>query len=336
MAGVKKKVFHLYHLMRRLARGEELSSKDEYLAEELGVNERTLRRYLKEIYELYPDIVVTEKKPIYRGGRRVTVYRVVDPRKDVSEVLRFFLENDNDLSWVFQLLHEQDPTLLEEAGEAKEAIEKTLQKDKDVFLFNSKPFEMMETKRQQRIFGNLRDAVRLREYRNIDYDYNGLERYKDVKCLKIVFSQNNWYLAGETKEGHFKWFRISFVDNVSYSKKNGYQKKELEKYVEFFRRFEGPMTLYGVEPKRARLKAHPYVARYFREEMKPFFKSQTFVREEEDGSVEFTMDYTQPLEILPFVKNWSPGLEILEPRELIDEYVKELEASLARYGKRRK
>ena len=329
-----KKTAHILYLMELLAKGRELYKQDTDLQNELHVSERTLGRYLEEIHELYTDIVLTEKRKKEFTDRKVTVYRVVDPRKEVAETLRFFLENDNDLSWILQLLHKHDPSVLEDVGLVQETIDRVLDREKDVFVFNSKPFELMESNRQKNIFKNLRDAVRRREYRNIDYDYEGAESYKDVKCLKIVFSENNWYLAAETDEGKFKWFRISFIDNVSYSKKNGYQKKELEKYLPFFERFENPMTLYGVEPQKAVIMAHPYIAKYFKKGMKPFFRSQTFLRENEDGSVEFSVDYTQPLEILPFVKKWAPGLEILKPRSLVDTYVEDLRKTLEIHERR--
>jgi len=34
---------------------------------------------------------------------------------------------------------------------------------------------------------------------------------------------------------------------------------------------------------------------------------------------------------LPFIKKWAPSLEILEPKELIDEYIKDLKKALSQY-----
>lgn len=48
-----------------------------------------------------------------------------------------------------------------------------------------------------------------------------------------------------------------------------------------------------------------------------------------DGSVVFSVDYTQVLEILPFVKQWLPELEILEPKELKDAYAEDLRKALS-------
>ena len=62
--------------------------------------------------------------------------------------------------------------------------------------------------------------------------------------------------------------------------------------------------------------------------MKPFFKSQKFIQKNSDGSIEFYVSYTQTLEILPFIKQWSPSIQILEPKALIETYTEELEAAL--------
>lgn len=260
----------------------------------------------------------------------MTIYRVADKKKDVSDVLRFFLENDNDLTWVIQLLQEQDPTLLDDySEEGKEELEKAMKREEDIFLFNSRPFELMETSDQKRIFSHLKRAVHNHEYCTIDYHYKKDEHYVDVKCLKLIFAQNNWYLSGETAEGKFRWFRLSFIQNVGYSKKSNFQKSTLDKYAAFFQRFESAMSLPDVEPQTAMLLAGSDIALYFDEGMKPFFKSQEFIEKKEDGSVIFAIDYTQALEILPFVKQWSPGLKILEPESLKEQYIQELEASIA-------
>ena len=57
------------------------------------------------------------------------------------------------------------------------------------------------------------------------------------------------------------------------------------------------------------------IKKYFKKNMKKFFPSQKFIEENEDGIV-FEISYTQPLEILPFIKRWLPNMEIIEPKEL--------------------
>lgn len=340
---VNQKINHIFSLLEKLANGQELYPQDINLQEELfgenknlkdsiKANERSLRRYLEEIHQLYGYIVLTEKKIKEFADRKVTIYRVSD-KKDVSSVLRFFLEEKSDLTWVIQMLHEQDPSLLHELeADTKKAIENELKDDEDIFLFSAKPFEVIESQEQKKIFSNLKRAVKLHEYRTIAYYYNEDIMYENVKCLKMIYAQNNWYVGVETETGIFKLLRIHFIKDVQYSKKNTYQKSVLRKYQSYFQRFENAMSLATQEPNTAILQASSNIAVYFEKEMKPFFKSQKFIQKNIDGSIEFSVSYTQPLEILPFIKQWLPGMVLQSPNKLKEILKKELEESISKLG----
>ena len=207
---VNQKINHIFSLLEKLANGQELYPQDVNLQEELfdknkelknpsEANERSLRRYLEEIHQLYGHIVLTEKKIKEFADRKVTIYRVSD-KKDVSSVLKFFLEEKSDLTWVIQMLHEQDPSLLHELeSDTKKAIENELKDDEDIFLFSASPFEMLESQEQKKIFANLKRAVKSHEYRTISYYYNKDVIFENVKCLKMIYAQNNWYVGVETE-----------------------------------------------------------------------------------------------------------------------------------------
>ncbi len=76
--------------------------------------------------------------------------------------------------------------------------------------------------------------------------------------------------------------------------------------------------------KIVRLKALPRIAKYFKEDMKKFLNTQKFIRENDDSSIEFTVDYTQSEEILPFLRRWIPNMVILSP----EKYKNDLENAL--------
>jgi predicted DNA-binding transcriptional regulator YafY len=46
--------------------------------------------------------------------------------------------------------------------------------------------------------------------------------------------------------------------------------------------------------------------------------------------VEFTLEYTQPLEILPFIKRWLPDVEIISPSSLQDVMIDDLKLYIAK------
>jgi predicted DNA-binding transcriptional regulator YafY len=85
------------------------------------------------------------------------------------------------------------------------------------------------------------------------------------------------------------------------------------------------MTRFDKEQQIATIKATSQVAKYFEKDMKKFLPSQEFREKLDDGSVIFTVSYTQSLEILPFVQKWLPDLIILEPRELKEQYRKKIQ-----------
>jgi predicted DNA-binding transcriptional regulator YafY len=328
---INKKINHMFLLMERLAEGEELYAQHEELLEVLGVSERTLDRYLKDIYENYEKILVVEKLKKEFSERKVTVYRVADRKKDVSKVLRFFMENSNDLGWVLQMINENDPSFLNDLDEHERfELEHNIKEDEGIFLFRSTPFENLEDSDKKNIFSQLRKAVKNHEYRTLIYDKNGLETLKDVKCLKLIYMNNNWYLAVENEDKRFRMLRLSFVEEVKYasSGKTTFQSSRVDVYNDYFSSLQNAMTLVGKHFEKAVLKVSPRVALYFGEKMKPFFPSQEYMHTEEDGSVVFSIEYTQPLEILPFIKQWQPDMHIVSPDNLKKQLVRELHQSL--------
>lgn len=333
MTIINKKINHIFLLLEKLANGEELYAQNKRIQAELEVNERTLRRYLGDIHELYSHIVTTQKTFKEFSERKVTIYRVLDKKKDISNILQFFLENSNNLSWLLQLVHENDPSLLRDyESESKSSLENTIKKDKDIFLFIGSPFEQMEDARFKANFFQLKNAVKNREYRDIFYNYNIPEKIINAKCLKLVHMNNNWYIAVETSDNQFRFLRLAFVESVKYSKnKTSYHFSNKDKYSNFFASLQNPMTL-NKPFKKAKLRASAKIAIYFRKNMKPFFPSQKFIQENDDHSIDFSIDYTHHIEILPFIKQWQPDITIISPIELKQELIKDLKKSLRNYS----
>ena len=328
---INKKINHIYVLLERLAKGEELYAQDEELLEQLDVSERTLDRYLKDIHELYGKIVLTEKKKKEFTERKVTIYRVMDRQKDVSKILKFFIENSNDLGWILQMVHENDPSFLRNMdADDRYTIEKNIKEDEGIFVFVSSPFENLEDSYKKEIFSQLKTAVKNHEYKTITYHKNKEEIFENLKCLKLLHMNNNWYLAVEDDKNDFQFLRLSFIQKVEYATggKVTFQPARVDHYHSFFSSLQNAMTLANIPFKRATLKASPAVALYFAESMKPFFPSQEYVRTEEDGSVVFRVDYTQDLEILPFIKQWQPNMVILTPDTLKETLMSDLRQSL--------
>ena len=154
--------------------------------------------------------------------------------------------------------------------------------------------------------------------------------------IKLTFAFSFKHsLSGKCSPPHLS---ISILNLLRYKKENNklkekkFQKNSVEKYQKYLQNIQNSMTLYGVEPKKAKLLAKKEIAHYFKKDMKKFLSTQKFI-EENDKGVIFELSYTQPKEILPFIKKWIPNLLIIEPKELKEEFMSELKAMLKEYSK---
>ena len=309
-----KKIIAIFKLMKYFLQGKEINAYDPVILDEFNCSYKTLERYLKDIENNFSNIITIKKS-------NKNYYKLVK----ASDIIREFLQlEDSDISLVYEWL--KDGEIYQELEDStKQALIKVSSSKKEIMLFKSYPFEEFKSKKYKDMFDELKTAVKNNEYRDIVFEYDEIENYKDAKCLKLVFVDNNWYIAIEDENSKLQFLRISFIQSIKKVRDYSYQKSTLEKYSTFFKTFQNAMTLYGVEKKKAILQTTPKIAKYFKKDMKKFFPSQEFIEELDDGSIRFSLLYTQPLEILPFVKRWLPNMSILEPKELKEEYKRDIE-----------
>ena len=286
-----------------------LDAYDDNLLKECDLSQRQMERLLQEISN---ELDMIEAIKI---GRK-NAYRLIKPMDILVETFK----NSNDISWLFHMAVDGDPEVFHE-------LEQLTKESKHVFQFKNTPFEDTSTLEEQSIFKTLKRAVKNREYVKITFKGKEEDIVQDnLKALKLIFMEGNWYLVYVDNEERLRFGRISFMDAVTYaSKAESFQPSSVKKQMDFLKNIQNAMTLYDKPKKLAKLKASGIAAKYFYEGMKPFLSSQKFVEIQEDGSVVFTMEYTQPMEIMPFIQSWLPNVTILEPQELKDTYLKRLQ-----------
>jgi len=289
---------------------KSLSADDEALLDELQISSKQLGRLFHELDNIF-DNIIKEKE-----GKK-NIYKLIRPIDLFVETFK----NSNELGWFFEMAHEANPEIFK-------ALESYTNQNPKIYQFKTSPFEDINTFDAKEIFNQLRLAVEAREYRKIKFTYE--ETFRDnLKCLKLIFMDNNWYIAYVDEEEKLRFGRISFIDKMSYATKStAYQPATVAKHLKFLESVQNSKTIFDVTPNIATLKATPEVAHYFDKGMKRFLSSQAFVRKELDGSVIFTLSYTQSIEILPLVQRWLPNLIILKPKELADEYAKKLSETI--------
>lgn len=301
------------HILEAFHARGMLTAYDEDLQNELGVSSKQLGRLFDELCESF-DTIVKEKQ-----GKK-TVYRLIKPIDLFSETFK----NSHEIGWLFHMAHDADPEIFKE-------LESYTNQNPHIYQFKNSPFEDIATLESKEVFKRLRLAVEAREYRCIKFSF-GEACYDNLKCLKLLFMDNNWYIAFVDEQDKLRFGRISFIEEVQYASKIGaFQPSSVTKHLAFLENVQNSMTLFGVEKQIATLKAMPNIAKYFNEGMKSFFPSQHYLHTEADGSIIFTLEYTQPLEILPLIQKWLPDLVILKPEELQNHYIQKLSQALHCY-----
>lgn len=323
---MSKNVENICSILKLLYDGRTLIPSDTALQEELEIEVKTLRRYLATIETCF-DGIICEK--ISRDGKKVDSYRVLDYRQALMDIMRSFMQDkgDNFLPLI-QLIHDNDSSIFEEyESEYKVRIAKRLTKEADIIKFYSNPLEDLQSS-DSAIFKKLKTCVEERFYKTITVTRGKSTTYKDAKCLKLIFSKGNWYLAIETDTQELKLIRLSFItalNHPSNTKSSSFQKSVLDKYQNYFDTFQNPFST-NDKKQTATLLASPEIAIYFKSDMKPFFKSQRYIETLGDGSIKFKVNFTQFMEIKPFIKEWSPHISVIEPEELRQDIISDMQS----------
>jgi len=315
MTQTQKKTTAIFNLMEHFLTQKEISAYDQALLDEFGCDKKTLERYLIDIEHNYTHIVTIKKS-------RKKYWKLIR----VSDIFEEFISNSYDLTNLFDLAQSFDPEIFKELERG--TLSKIANSNEQVFLFKNSIMEDLNSDGAKEIFKQLKVAVKNHEYRDIYYEYEEKSLYKNEKCLKLIFMDNNWYVVVVDATNSLRFRRLSFITKVAYATKTNFLKSEVEVYLRFLKTVQNAMTLYGEKPKVATIRATPNVAKYFDDGMKRFLPSQKFKGKEADGSVVFTLEYTQTLEILPLIQKWLPDLIIVEPEELKEVYREKLEMAL--------
>lgn len=309
MTTIQKYMFILEEINKR--QDKTITAYDEVLAERLQLSTKQLGRLLEKLESEFDNIILLEKT-------KKKTYKLIRPIDLFVEAF----ENSNDIGWFFNLAHDADPEIFKE-------LEQFTNTQKHIYKFKNTPFEDINSLESKLTFKRLKTAVELHEYRDIKF-YHDDCIYKNLKCIKLIFMDNNWCIAYINEEEILKLGRVSFIEEVTYSKdKNSYQINSIKKQENFIEQnLQNSMTLFDKPTKVATLKAHKPITKYFEKDMKKFLTSQTFKEKLNDGTIIFTLEYTQELEILPFIQKWLPDLEILEPLSLKTAYKEKLQKAV--------
>lgn len=302
-------------LMRRFNNNQKVcieSLQNEHLWYEKS--EKTIRRDLDIIKEIFPDTFhrIQGETGCYKAITN-ELFNNITSAENMTLLVQTF--NIADRSNLFKNLD------IESADKA--ILDKKIKESQGIYLFKNKPFENKSGDLE--LFKKLEQAIYHRKEIEIDYRPIDEVTKRVIKPYKIVFMNENFYLASEVDhpDYQFSLFRISKIEGVEFTKRNFHQKRELTLFI---KEMQTPMAKYTQNYKEELIDVTVEVAaskaQHFKS--KKYLPSQTIAKEKADGSLILAYKVTTELEIVDIIQRWIPHMKVVEPNSLRERIFKNL------------
>lgn len=238
-------------------------------------------------------------------------YKLV--KKDILE--DFFQDNAKEIKRFFHAIALIDPKVFGEGFKKyKYLLDEIKIQQKEVYLFLENPFEEMK---HLDIKEKLEVYIQERCYIDIDYEIDQHFKFKRAQPYKIVYQNENWYVAVLTPEDHevnggFKLLRLNFIKDLrksnGFSSQHFHENTQVKEFLE--KRFQSLFTSYDKEFFKVIVEVDESVSRHFKK--KNFLKSQRIIGKKDNKLlVEFSIN--DDMEIIPLVQRWLPHVKVIEP-----------------------
>lgn len=279
-----------------------------------GKTEKTIRRDLDIIKKIFPETfhLVRGEQGCYKAITN-ELFNNITSAENMSLLVQTF--NIADRSNLFSDLN------IETAD--KSILEKKIKESKNTYLFKSKPFE--NSSGDVILFKKLEQAIYHRKEIVIDYKALSMVEQRKVKPYKIVFMNENFYLACEVEHPKYQFslFRISKIESLGLTGKSFHQNREI---ASFIKDMQTPMAKYTPNYKEhlVEVLVEVCVAKAHHFKAKKYLPSQKTVEEKEDGTLVLSFTVTQELEMMDIIKRWIPHMDVISPQSLKEKINKDL------------
>ena len=285
-----------------------------------GKSEKTIRRDLDVIKEYFP-----QSFELIRGGKgEKGCYKAI-----TKDIFSNFLDKDTLTLMVQTFNIAQRNNILKELGISEEdkcIINAKIKKSKDCYEFVTKPYETK--KGDVQLLKEIENAITYKRYTTITQKEKGILKEYEVKPYKIVFMNENFYLACENTdpEHPFSIFRITNIDSIKLHTKTFHLNPEIESFIkELQTPFPKYTPNYRTHMIEVLVEVDSQKAKYFK--LKKFLPSQRILQTKENGSILLAYRVTQEMEMEELVKKWIPHMRVIEPLSLKEK----IEEDLKRY-----
>ncbi|WP_170018675.1 WYL domain-containing protein [Campylobacter sp. RM16190] len=282
------------------------------LNEEMNWNmsERNIVRYFDTIESVFPKLFTKGKdeKGIYYKPNHSDFIKL-NPSSLAMTAITYSLMPKKEINRIFSTLE----------NESKKVIRKEMKEINQCYRFITRPFENIDTEIMKKIEECIKNKLEI----TLAYDNTLAKENKTVRPYKIIFIDENFYLACLCN-GEFNMLRISFIKNLKEENKFQYIKSKVDNFIEngLQTSFSDYNSFIKNNVITVKLKISEKVARYFTHKKK-FFDSQR-IENLESGEKIATYEITNFKEIMPFIKKWIPHIEVIEPKELREQILKDI------------
>ncbi len=285
---------------------KEFSAK--LIAEKLGVNERTGRRYIKNLRFAFEDKIVEIKRGIYKweaglefdekffgsSGIRL-LYALSEFGKKIGVNKEFWNEFEKILSY-------------SQYGEKK--LNKILYED------------TVDTSKIEKIKLKLEKAIK--DGKCVKFNYLKYKKFYTVEPYQLIFNDGIWYLlCVDTNDKVAKTFAIDNFDNLTILDDEPFLKtKNMKKILPLAENIESVWQISSEENfKEVIVEVLQKISSYFKQ--KNFFYNQEILAEYENGNLKIRFFVKNKEDFKLQVLKWLPNIKIIEPDEY-KEYFEEI------------
>lgn len=289
-------VYRLAQILVKLNQGEKL---DPYgLADEFGVNLRTIQRDLNERFAYLP---------LQKTDGRYHLDATFLGKLSTKDIERFA-----GLAGVRGLFPSLNDDFLRDIFDTRV---------QGALLVKGHNYENLAGKKQQ--FRALEKAIVAKRQVTFDYEKSdGLKHYSGVSPYKLVNHKGIWYLAGLDGE-KLKSFSFTKISRVEILESGFTWSKEIDQ-----RLAEEDGIWLSEATQEVVLKINREVAGYFKR--RKLIANQVIEKELADGGLLISAKVGHANQVLPIVRYWLPHIRVISPEALQQE----LELGMAEYLKR--
>ena len=282
-------------------------------------SEKTIRRDLDVIKEVFPNSfeLIRGEKGCYKAITKKAFESFMSQEMIALMVKTFSLAQHNNLF---------DSLDIDQSD--KRIIEKKIEEYQKIYLFKSKPFE--NHIENQEIYKKIEKAIKYKQKLHVTYEINATKLKKhSVKPYKILFMQENFYLAGEVENEKyiFSPLRVSKIKKIEILNETFYHNRMIDNFI---KDMQTPLARYSEDYKEKLIEVILEVdtkkVQHFK--VKKHLPSQETIEEKENGNIVLSFKVTQNMEVEELVKKWIPHIKVLAPMSLKKKIEKDIEKYL--------